>query len=237
MRVAAITATTGCIAAALVHGGVDPGEAAGSAQRKPQTVSPGDDFYRYANDQWIAAARIPEGSTGISRKSQLTEQVNAAVLSAIRDRRNLAQPDGTPEHALGAAYAAFMDTALIDRQGLQPIRASLAWIDGVQSTAALAGALGRAYVENSAAPFAFRVYPDPADPRRAALYFISERDWVAGSRESYAADATPAGAARRDAYIAYTAKLLAAVDPADAAARARAVYDLEARLAAHFCDF
>ncbi|GAA0761001.1 putative metalloendopeptidase [Erythromicrobium ramosum] len=198
--------------------------------------APGDDFYLYANAEWIAAARIPEGATGISRKSQLAQQVDAAVLSAIRDGRNLDKPVGTPEHALGSAYAAFMDTALIERKGLQPIAASLAWIDGVQSQDALAGALGRAYVENSASPFTFRVYPDPVDPRRAALHFI-QSGLGRGSRESYESDATPAGAVRRDSYIAYLEKLIAIVDPADAASRARAVYGLEARLAASFATF
>ena len=198
--------------------------------------APGDDFYRYANQRWIDAAIIPAGAPGTSRKSELAARVDAQTLALIRAPENLVMAQGTPERALGAAYAAFNDTALLDRLRLTPLSASLARIEAVRSADDLAAAMGWAYVENSAAPFAFRVYPDPADPKRAALTLV-QSGLGRGSREAYAAYATPDGAVRRDAYIAYVAQLLGAIDPADAPRRARAVYDLEARLAGHFATF
>jgi putative endopeptidase len=107
-----------------------------------KSVAPGDDFYAYANGDWLAKTEIPPDRGSWGAGSVLAEETNrrlAALIEAV------AQPGAahTPaERLAGDFYAAFMDEAAIERRGLAPLQPRLQRIAGIQDRATLAGVLG-----------------------------------------------------------------------------------------------
>lgn len=105
-------------------------------------VSPGDDFFRYANGVWLARTEIPADQRDWGTFSELNELSNQRTADLIREVA--ASGDATPEvRKVADYYNSFMDEAAIEVQGLKPLRAEIRAIDAIGSRQALASALGR----------------------------------------------------------------------------------------------
>src|SRR5213076_3003416 len=106
------------------------------------SVKPGDDFEEYANGGWRKTAEIPvdRASTGAGFEVfERAEKRNADLVRQVA--ADNPQPD-TPEGMIAAYYAAFMDTANIEKRGLDPLKEKLREIDGITSKTDLARVLG-----------------------------------------------------------------------------------------------
>src|SRR5438309_967115 len=106
------------------------------------SVKPGDDFEEYANGGWRKTAEIPtdRASTGADFEVfERAEKRNADLVPQVAAGNP--QPD-TPEGMIAAYYAAFMDTANIEKRGLDPLKEKLREIDGITSKTDLARVLG-----------------------------------------------------------------------------------------------
>jgi predicted metalloendopeptidase len=105
------------------------------------TVLPGDDFFTWANGDWLAKTEIPADRGSWSAMGALAEDTNTRIAKMIEDL-------GTDKNASGDArkvadfYAAYMDEAGIDKRGLAPIKPMLNSIAGIKDKAALVRALG-----------------------------------------------------------------------------------------------
>jgi len=99
-------------------------------------VSPGDDFYQYANGGWIAKNPIPPEFSIWGGFVQLEER-NRAILHEIlektaqRDSLQMAEP-GRIQQKLGDFYASGMDEVAVNGEGIAPLKAELNRIDQVQ---------------------------------------------------------------------------------------------------------
>jgi predicted metalloendopeptidase len=105
------------------------------------TVLPGDDFFTWANGDWLAKTEIPADRGSWSAMGALAEDTNARIAKMIEEL-------GPDKNASGDArkvadfYAAYMDEAGIDKRGLAPIQPMLKSIAGIKDKAALVRALG-----------------------------------------------------------------------------------------------
>src|SRR5215831_9869168 len=75
-------------------------------------VKPGDDFFAYANAEWLASTKIPPGKPRWGARNEIADLTAQQVGQVIREA-------GTGK--VGAFYAAYVDEAGIEKRGLAPI--------------------------------------------------------------------------------------------------------------------
>src|SRR5438477_5207246 len=107
------------------------------------SVKPGDDFEEYANGGWRKTAEIPADRSRIGAAFEVFERAEKRTADLVRETAaSNPQPD-TPQGMIATYYAAFMDTANIEKRGLDPLKEKLRDIDAIATKAELARVLGQ----------------------------------------------------------------------------------------------
>ncbi|UIJ44105.1 M13 family metallopeptidase [Sphingomonas cannabina] len=231
------TTNNASVAAAGTLAGVDQ-----SAIDK--NVKPGDDFDAYANGAWRAKAEIPadRSSTGAFLDViKVAEQRNADLIKSISDANPAA---GSNERKIADYYAAFMDTAGIEKRGIAPLKPELDAIAAVGDVKALSSLLGsrmRADTDPLNATnfstenlFGLFVTQDLNNPTRTVPYLMQgglglpDRDYYLSPK--------PEMVEIRNAYKGYLARMLGLAGVPDAAAKADRIFALEMKIAAAHAD-
>ncbi len=203
------------------------------------SAKPGDDFDGYANGNWRKTAVIPadRASTGIFLQVfNKAEQRNAALIKAAAAGH---APAGSDERKIADYYAAYMDQATIARQGIASLQPTLHAIDAMASRSELASVLGsqlRADVDPINATnfstehlFGLFVTQGLEDPSHNVAYLLQGGLGMPNRDYYLATDKDMAGF--RAKYQAYIATQLKNAGIADADAKAKAVFDLETKIA------
>ncbi|BCT93952.1 peptidase M13 [Lysobacter helvus] len=202
-------------------------------------VKPGDDFDEYANGAWRKTAEIPADRASTGTFLVVFEKAEKRNAEIIQNAGKDNPAAGTPARKIADYYAAYMDEGAIEKRGLAAIDADLKAIDAIADKTALSKALGeqvRADVDplnstNFDTEHLFGVFvsqglKDPAHNVATLLQGglgMPNRDYYIGAGKEMA-DA-------RTKYQAYVTKLLELSGTPDAAAKAKAVYDLEMKIA------
>lgn len=107
-----------------------------------RSVKPGDDFYLYANGDWIKRAVIPPDRAGVDVWTKLDDQSNKRTADLIAEiaKSNAAAGSGTRKVA--DLYNSYMDEAGIEAKGIAPLKPHLAAIAAIHDKKELARALG-----------------------------------------------------------------------------------------------
>ena len=103
-------------------------------------INPGDDFEEYANGGWRKRTEIPPDRSSIGVAYDVfkkAEKRNADLIQGMKPK------DGELPALIANYYAAFMDTAGIEKRGLEPLKPQLAEIEKIESKTDLARALGQ----------------------------------------------------------------------------------------------
>jgi putative endopeptidase len=202
-------------------------------------VKPGDDFYAYANGNWDKATEIPadRSSIGAFYVAFLeTEKRTRELVDAIVSKGGEPNSD---EGRIAAFYKAYTDTKAIDAAGMKPVEGDLARFAAITDKAALSKVLGeqtRADVDPLNATdfetenlFGIFVTQGLATPGEVIPYML-QGGLGLPEREYYLSSDAKMAKIRTD-YQAYIAKLLTAAGQAEAAAKAKRIYDLEVKIA------
>jgi len=203
------------------------------------SVKPGDDFDGYANGTWRKTAVIPadRASTGIFLQVfEKAEQRNAELIKAAAANK---APTGSNERKIADYYAAYMDQASIDAHGLRPLRPQLRRIDAIRTRSDLASVLGsqlRADVDPINATnfstehlFGLFVTQGLEDPSHNVAYLL--QGGLGMPNRDYYLDPDKDMAGFRTKYQAYIATQLEEAGVVDADAKAKAIFDLETKIA------
>jgi putative endopeptidase len=203
------------------------------------SVKPGDDFDGYANGKWRKTAVIPadRASTGIFLQVfNKAEQRNAELIKAAAAAH---APVGSNQRKIADYYAAYMDQAAITKQGLTSLQPALHAIDVIASRDDLASVLGsqlRADVDpindtNFSTEHLFGLFVTQGleDPSHNVAYLLQGGLGMPNRDYYLATDKDMAGF--RAKYQAYIATQLKNAGIADADAKAKAVFDLETKIA------
>ena len=203
------------------------------------SIRPGNDFDGYANGNWRKTAVIPadRSSTGVFLQVfQKAEKRNAELIKTIAASK---APVGSSQRKIADYYAAFMDTAGIEKRGLAPLQPQLSAIAAITTKAALAAQLGselRADVDPINATnfstehlFGLFVTQGLEDPSRSVPYLL--QGGLGMPNRDYYLDTDKDMAAFRAKYQSYIATQLKNAGIADADEKAKAVFDLETRIA------
>ena len=202
-----------------------------------KSVNPGDDFFAYANGDWLKSTKIPEDRASYGTFDLVIEEVNQETADLIKGASK--SPIGSEAHKVGDYYDAYMDVKAIEAKGLSPLKAELDEINSIADKTALARVFGsqlRADVDplNSTNFYTDRLFgiwisPDFNKPDHNVPYMLQgglglpDRDYYLST------DAENVGLQKK--YLAHITTILKLAGIADAEASATRIYDLEHKIA------
>jgi predicted metalloendopeptidase len=204
-----------------------------------RSVKPGDDFFSYANGTWLKQTEIPADRSSYGAAAILTELTDRRVADLIQQATKASAPAGSERRKIGDFYASFLDTTAIDRAGLQPLRPILDSIAAIADRKELARMLGstlRADVDalnatNFYTPnlLGLWVAQDLDDPSHYSPFLL--QGGLGMPDRSYYLDSSSAMASIRSKYQEHVAAMLDLAGIPGAAGKARAIVQLETRIA------
>ncbi|HKU61114.1 MAG TPA: M13 family metallopeptidase [Gemmatimonadales bacterium] len=202
----------------------------------PNVVSPGDDFFAYANGDWLAATALPAGTERWTARNEINELARRQVAQLLDAAASA--PAGSLARRVADFRAAWLDTAAIESKGIRPLAPLLDSIGLLRDKADLTRYLGRDVladvdplnwgVYRSSHVLGLSVEPGICEPTPVA--FLLQGGLGLPDREDYLS-ADPAKVSLRSRYRQYIARLLTLAGFGHAIERARGVLDLEVALA------
>jgi predicted metalloendopeptidase len=202
-------------------------------------VTPGDDFFGYANGDWLKTTEIPPDRSYTSSGRDLTELTAHRIADLIQQRAAGSAPAGADARKVADYYASFMDEAAIEARGVGVLKPQFDRIAAISDRAQLARYLGSTLRTDVDVLNATSLYTDNVlglwvaqdldDPTRYAP-FLLQGGLGMPDRDYYLVD-SPHMAEIRDQYRAHVAAMLKLAGIADAERKAESVYALELKIA------
>jgi putative endopeptidase len=194
-----------------------------------KTVKPGDDFFLYANGNWVKHDVIPADRTYSGVNLELDRENEARLKGLVAELA--ASPDSklnAEGRKLRDLYSAFMDTKQIEANGLKPAQKDLAKIAALKTPSDVARAIGDPSLGLDG-PFSLGF---GIDDKNSDVYSVNLGQSGLGMPDrDYYLKTDKEILATRDAYKKYVEQMLAIAGVKDAAARAAKVYALELAIA------
>ena len=204
-----------------------------------KSVTPGDNFYQYANGRWMKRTTIPadRSSTGSFMEAfNATEKHREALIQKLVHSHH---PAGSDDARIANFYKAYVNTSAINAAGMKPVAADLARYQAISNRQQLSAVLGsniRADVDPLNATnfftenlFGLFVTQGLATPGKVLPYILQgglglpEREYYLSSSEKMKTI--------RGQYRAYIAKLLKTAGIDHASERAERIFALETKIA------
>jgi putative endopeptidase len=202
-----------------------------AASELDTSINACSDLNGFVNAKWVAANPIPADRTRWGAFDQLSEKSLDAqheIVEAAAKNADTAK-SGSNEQKIGWMYRSGMDEAAVDKAGFDPIKADLANIAALKSTADLVAYWRQAFAEGQGGVFRFG---SRADYENAKMQIASAGQGGLGlpTPDYYS---KPDYADLRKAYVEHAARILqlTGVPEAQAKEQADAVLKLETRLA------
>jgi len=191
-----------------------------------RTIRPGDDFYSYANGQWLKTNEIP---ADLSRWGAFTK-LSIEAEQQVRDllAASTAATPGSAEQKAHDFYRSYLDTEAIERAGLEPAKAGLAAIAAARTPAEIAALFGRPDL-GLESPVSFGVTIDEKNPNRY-IAGVTQSGLGLPERDYYLKSDPPLAELRKK-YLAHIERMLALGGAKDAVRQAKTILNLETEIA------
>lgn len=196
------------------------------------TIHPGDDFFDYVNNKWIKNNPIPASKSSWGMFSVLDEN-SQKVLKDIQEKASADEgaKEGSNTRIIGDFYASGMDSAGIDKAGIEPLKGLMAEIDAMNTPEQVAAYYASMAKNGGSSPVSFFVEQDFKNTNQYISYVyqgglgLPDRDYYFRTDEK--------STANREAYKAYIQKVfeLAGADAATAQKQMANVFDIELQMA------
>ena len=196
------------------------------------SIRPGDNFFRYVDQEWYDTAQIPPSQPGVGAYMFMNYPQRLRLQGILDSVSKAANKPGSIEQKLGDFYASGMDTATINQLGYRPIGPLLTRIDSISDLASLMKFVANQEKAENGSVLGFGVGPDNKNSNLniAHLYQtgigLPERDYY------FKTDSSTLEI--QQAYKTYLATLfrLTGSDSATAWGDADIVYNIEKQMAA-----
>jgi len=191
------------------------------------SVSPGRDFFQYANGGYVKGLSIPADRTSYGSFDTLNE-LSQARLHSLLEKASANQTASGDQAKVGALFRSFMAQAKVDALGAKPMSSDLAAIKAQTTRADVARAMGRSQKVFGGSFFAASVQVDGKDPDRYAVY-LNQGGLGLPDRDYYLEKNFAAQKAKYELYVAQMLKLVGWPQPEP---NAKAIVALETDIAA-----
>jgi putative endopeptidase len=192
-------------------------------------VKPGDDFFLYANGNWLKKTEIPADRTGTGSflDLQILSEKRMKQLVATLQKRDPTKLNAE-ERQLRDFYEAFTDTKQIEERGLAPIKHDLQRITQLKTLDEVAELMG----DPGFPGYSIIASDITPDAKNSNVYVMVAGQSGLGlpDRDYYLRD-DAALAKTRDAYKKHLVSMLTVLGEKDAESRGAAVYELESHIA------
>ena len=205
-----------------------------------KSVKPGDNFFDYTNGAWLKTAQIPTDRSSTGAFLDVFETTEKHTADLIRNAGIGNPAAGSNARKIADYYAAYMDTAAIDKAGLATLKPELDAVEAIGTRADLARVLGsrlRADVDpinntnfHTSNLFGLFVTKGLEEATKQIPYLL--QGGIAMPSRDYYLSQDPHMADARGKYKTYIAALLKQAGIADAEKKADAVFALETKIAA-----
>ena len=204
-----------------------------------RSVKPGDDFYRFANGNWVKRTEIPPDRAGIDVFTKLGDLSSQRTADLIKELATSNPPAGSNLRKVADLFNSYMDEAAIESKGLTPAKPHLDAIAAIHDKKQLARALGetlRADVDalnntNYHTPNLFGLWVAPGfnDSDHYTPYLM-QGGLQLPDREYYTSNSESMQKIRAE-YQPHVAAMLRLAGFSDADARAARIVELETAIA------
>jgi len=193
-----------------------------------EAVKPGDDFFMYASGTWYDNYVMPADKTRYGAFSGLAERSEddvKAIIEEIAARKDL----NAEEKLVADFYNAYMDTETLNKLGVAPIKPLLSEISDIASTDDLAEMFGKSWLTGNKAPFGGGMWFNRLDPNKYEMSLgagglgLPDRSYYLEDAERFVKT--------RTAYVAHIADMLEFAGTENVTERAKAIVDLETKIA------
>jgi putative endopeptidase len=237
-----MAAATGLALAGMVNIGTGASIGTPTLRAAPEpgvntNIVPGDDFFAYANGDWLNATTVPAGRARWGARNEIDATAKRQVAELITTADS--QTTNEAARKVGDFHAAYLDEAALEARGLAPLAPLLESIDQIRDRTALAKWLGGHMpvdvdpLDNglyiSGQPFGLAVQHGIRGETKNFPYLL-QGGLGLSERAQYLDDTAPAREAR-DRYQRYVARVLELAGVKHAPERAAAVLALETALA------
>ena len=195
------------------------------------TVSPGEDFFEYANGGWIKQNAIPASESGWGIGNLVQEELYTRLRKINEDALSKKGAAGTITQKIGDFWKSAMDSVALDKAGIAPLQNDLGKIDAIQNTGDLVKEVADLKIKGVRCFFGDYVSQDDKNSEVMA-YKLDQGGLGMPNRDYYfKTDARTENV--RSAYKKYLLKTFEQLgnDSAAAQKKVSAVYALETRLA------
>jgi len=203
------------------------------------SVKPGDDFYHFANGNWIKHTDIPPDRAAMDVWAKLGDLSNQRMADLIKEIASSNAGAGSELRKVADLYNSYMDEQGIEAKGVSPLKARLDAIAAIRDKKQLARALGetlRADVDalnntNFHTPNLFGLWVAPGfnDSDHYAAYLM-QGGVILPDREYYLSDSESMQKIRLQ-YQTHMAAMLKLAGLSNPEARAKGIFDLELAIA------
>jgi putative endopeptidase len=197
-----------------------------------RSCKPCDDFNKFANGEWIARNPIPAAYPRWSNFNRIEEQNQEKLRGLLEEAaKNSKAAKGSNEQKIGDFYSSGMATEKIEAEGVKPLAAEFDRIQKVSDTRSLQSEIARLQSLGIRAPFGFGAVQDFKSSTQVIAQ-ASQAGIGLPDRDYYLKDDAKSKHIR-DEYTKHVQNMfeLLGDDSASATAAARAVMNLETKLA------
>jgi putative endopeptidase len=190
-------------------------------------VKPGDDFYHYAIGHWTDTTQVPADRTVWGTFSELDAESEKRV-KAIVEGLSADAAVGSNERKVHDYFQSFLDTAAIEKAGLEPVRGDLAAIDAARTYEDIATLMGRPDMPTRS-PVGFGITIDEKDPDSYSIVItqsglgLPDRDYYLKNDAEFKDI--------REKYRAHIGRMLKLAGEKDPEAQAKRIVEIETQIA------
>ena len=193
-----------------------------------KSVRPQDNFYDFVNGTWMKTAKIPSDKSTWGSFNKLAEDTDNNSMTILHSLLNDQFAPGSEGKKIQDLYATYMDMSKRNADGISPIKADLAKIDGIKSLTDLQTYLIEA-TKNGENPFySWAVFSDLKDSKMNAIYL---GDATLGLGRDYYQKTNPKNTETLAKYTEYVSSMLNVLGYKNSAATAQNIVNFEKSIA------
>lgn len=194
------------------------------------TVNPADDFFRYANNNWLKNNPIPDEYSTFGAFTEIdlrNETLIQDIINEVSHDSSAAQ--GSVAQKIRDFYNAGMDTVAINERGYSELQPYFEMIDGLSDKADLATLMGKLHSDGIGGFFYAGGSTDPKNAEMVIMH-LYQSGLSLTDRDDYL---VPESQEMRDKYVEHVAKMfqLTGTDSVEATTKANNILALETQLA------